>query len=184
IPSARLRSTVCSIASIREASSAPLSLERRRFRCARRRRCGRPHHKGGGSFGWGVILRTARGALANHGYEPTRDAGVAPLLLVLQLGIGASPNFVDRLADRLRLYLALHEGADALDGCSRFGKDPRPDLPGVRHPRPYFEFDLTSGGAHPIRHAHGIIEENLVAADLDVRRCASIIRTKAKAREP
>jgi len=45
------------------------------------------------------------------------------------------------LAHRLRLYLALHEGADALDGRSRFGKDPRPDLPGVRHPRPYFEFD-------------------------------------------
>ena len=75
-----------------------------------------------------------------------------------------------RLADRLRLYLALHEGADALDGRSRFRKDPRPDLPGVRHPRPYFEFDLTSGGAHPIRHAHGIIEEDLVAADLDERR--------------
>src|SRR5262249_59738495 len=48
------------------------------------------------------------------------------------------------LAHRLRLYLALHEGADALDGRSRFRKDPRPDLPGVRHPRPYFEFDLTS----------------------------------------
>src|SRR5262249_56669459 len=71
---------------------------------------------------------------------------------------------------RLRLYLALHEGADALDGRSRFRKDPRPDLPGVRHPRPYFEFDLTSGGAHPLRHAHGIIEEDLVAADLDERR--------------
>jgi len=60
----------------------------------------------------------------------------------------------DRLAHRLRLYLALHEGADALDGRSRFRKDPRPDLPGVRHPRPYFEFDLTSGGAHPLRHAY------------------------------
>src|SRR6516225_3684070 len=76
----------------------------------------------------------------------------------------------DRSAHRLRLYLALHEGADALDGRSRFRKDPRPDLPGVRHPRPYFEFDLTSGGAHPLRHAHGIIEEDLVAADLDERR--------------
>ena len=74
------------------------------------------------------------------------------------------------LAHRLWLYLALHEGADALDGRSRFRKDPRPDLPGVRHPRPYFEFDLTSGGAHPLRHAHGIIEEDLVAADLDERR--------------
>ena len=74
------------------------------------------------------------------------------------------------LAHRLRLYLALHEGADALDGRSRFRKDPRPDLPGVRHSRPYFEFDLTSGGAHPLRHAHGIIEEDLVAADLDERR--------------
>src|SRR5215470_1265680 len=70
----------------------------------------------------------------------------------------------------MRLYLALHEGADALDGCSRFGKDSRPDLPGVRHPPPYFEFDLTSGGTHPLRHAHGIIEEDLVAADLDERR--------------
>jgi hypothetical protein len=74
------------------------------------------------------------------------------------------------LAHRLRLYLALYEGADALDGRSRFRKDPRPDLPGVRHPRPYFELDLTSGGAHPLRHAHGIIEEDLVAADLDERR--------------
>src|SRR5215471_13724917 len=74
------------------------------------------------------------------------------------------------LAHRLRLYLALHEGADPLDGRSRFRKDPRPHLPGVRHPRPYFEFDLTSGGAHPLRHAHGIIEEDLVAADLDERR--------------
>src|SRR5262249_62258680 len=70
---------------------------------------------------------------------------------------------------RLRLYLAPHEGADALDGRSRFRKDPRPDLPSVRHSRPYFEFDLTSGGAHPLRHAHGIIEEDLVAADLDER---------------
>jgi len=69
----------------------------------------------------------------------------------------------DRLAHRLQLYLALY-------GRSRFRKDPRPDLPGVRHPRPYFEFDLTSGGAHPLRHAHGIIEEDLVAADLDERR--------------
>lgn len=76
----------------------------------------------------------------------------------------------NRLAHRLRLYLALHEGADALDGRSRFRKDPRPDLPGVWHPRPYFELDLTSGGAHPLRHAHGIIEEDLVAADLDERR--------------
>ena len=76
----------------------------------------------------------------------------------------------DRLAHRLRLYLALHEGANALDGRSRFWKNPRPDLPAVRHPRPYFEFDLTSGGAHPLRHAHGIIEEDLVAADLDERR--------------
>src|SRR5262249_6999414 len=74
------------------------------------------------------------------------------------------------LAHRLRLYFALHKGADALDGRSRFRKDPRPDLPGVRHPRPYFEFYLTSGGAHPLRHAHGIIEEDLVAADLDERR--------------
>src|SRR5262249_31448536 len=74
------------------------------------------------------------------------------------------------LAHRLRLYLALHKGADALDGRSRFWKNPRPDLPGVRHPRPYFEFDLTSGDAHPLRHAHGIIEEDLVAADLDERR--------------
>src|SRR5262249_22030317 len=74
------------------------------------------------------------------------------------------------LAHRLRLYLALHEGADALDGRSRFRKDPRPNLPGVWHPRPYFEFNLTSGGAHPLRHAHGIIEEDLVAADLDERR--------------
>jgi len=46
------------------------------------------------------------------------------------------------LAHRLWLYLALHEGADALNGRSRFRKDPRPDLPGVRHSRPYFEFDL------------------------------------------
>ena len=61
------------------------------------------------------------------------------------------------LAHRLRLYLALHKGADAPDGRPRFRKDPRPDLPGVRHPRPYFEFDLTSGGTHPLRHAHGII---------------------------
>src|SRR5262245_30307572 len=74
------------------------------------------------------------------------------------------------LAHRLRLYLALHEGASALNGRWRFRKDPRTDLPGVRHPRPYFEFDLTSGGAHPLRHAHGIIEEALVAADLDERR--------------
>jgi hypothetical protein len=33
----------------------------------------------------------------------------------------------------------------------------------VRHPRPYFELDLTSGGAHPLRHAHGIIEEGISA---------------------
>ena len=39
----------------------------------------------------------------------------------------------------------------------------------MRHPRPYFEFDLTSGGAHPLRHAQGIIEEDLIAADLDER---------------
>src|SRR5262249_41526534 len=58
------------------------------------------------------------------------------------------------LAHRLRLYLALHEGADTLDGRSCFRKDPRPDLPGVRHSRPYFELDLTSGGAHPLRHAY------------------------------
>jgi hypothetical protein len=53
-----------------------------------------------------------------------------------------------------RLYLALHERPDALDGRARFRKDPRPDLPGVRHPPPYFELDLTSGGAHPLRHAY------------------------------
>src|SRR5215468_10596060 len=85
----------------------------------------------------------------------------------------------DRLAHRLRLYLALHEGANALDGRSRFWKNPRPDLPSVRHPRPYFEFDLTSGGAHPLRHAHGIIEEDFVAADLDERRAVRSGRRKA-----
>ena len=69
-----------------------------------------------------------------------------------------------------RSHLALHERADALDGRARFREDPRPDLSGVRHPRPYFELDLTSGGAHPIRHAHGIIEEDLDAADLDESR--------------
>jgi len=39
----------------------------------------------------------------------------------------------------------------------------------VRHARPYFELDLTSGGAHPLRHAYGIVEQDLVA-DLDERR--------------
>src|SRR6516225_1365687 len=68
---------------------------------------------------------------------------------------------------RFPLYLALHERADVVDGRARFRKDPRPDLPGVRNSRPYLELDLTSGGAHPLRHTHGVIEEDLVAADLD-----------------
>src|SRR6266852_5560261 len=66
--------------------------------------------------------------------------------------------------------LTLHEGADTLDGGMRLRDDPCPQVPGMRHPRPDFELDPTSGGTHPIGHAHGIVEQDLVAADLDEGR--------------
>src|SRR5262249_54815514 len=109
-----------------------------------------------------LLDRSLGAGVKNLSHRASRNMGAAWL-------IPCDSRTAD-LAHRLRRYLALHEGADALDGRSRARKDPRPDLPSVRHPRPYFEFDLTSGSAHPLRHAHGIIEEDLVAADLDERR--------------
>jgi len=40
----------------------------------------------------------------------------------------------------------------------------------VRHTRPYFELDLTRRGAHSVGHAHRVIAQYLVAADLNERR--------------
>jgi hypothetical protein len=37
----------------------------------------------------------------------------------------------------------------------------------MRHARPYFELDMTPRGTHAIGHAHGVIAQHLVAADLD-----------------
>ena len=44
------------------------------------------------------------------------------------------------------------------------------DMPHVRHARPYFELDLTPGGAHAIGHPHGVVAQHLIAADLNDRR--------------
>ena len=66
----------------------------------------------------------------------------------------------------------------SLDGRAPSRRDPRPDLPGVRHPTPYVELDLTSGGASAPPCVL-IVEQDLVAADLDERRGVRSGRRKA-----
>jgi len=43
-------------------------------------------------------------------------------------------------------------------------------MPDVRQARPYFELHLTPRGTHAIGHAHGVIAQHLVAADLNEGR--------------
>ena len=43
----------------------------------------------------------------------------------------------------------------------------RKQMPDMRHAGPDFELDGTTGGAQPLGHPRGIVEQNFVAADLD-----------------
>src|SRR5262245_27186909 len=71
---------------------------------------------------------------------------------------------------RLRSDPLLQERADARDRMLAFRQNARVEMPGMRHARPHLDLDLASRRAQLVRHPHGIVAQDFVAADMDQRR--------------
>jgi hypothetical protein len=85
------------------------------------------------------------------------------------------PSDIEAAADPSTLIRRIacplpHEGTDAADCPPGFREERHECVPDMRHARPYFELDLTGCSSHALGHAHGIVAQDLVAADLDQGR--------------
>ena len=62
------------------------------------------------------------------------------------------------------------ESPDAGDGAARLRQHRREGVPDMRHARPYFQLGLAAGVAQSLVHAHRVVAQDLVAADLQEDR--------------
>ena len=70
----------------------------------------------------------------------------------------------------LRLHFPLKKCPNPIDRLASFREDARVEMPNVRQPRPDLDFDFASRRLEVIGHAHGVVAQDFVAADLDKDR--------------